>query len=867
LAAKYHEDDLRVIETREIFETVEEHQTPNRGTIYVRVIKSPLYDANAQVVGVQGIFWDVTERKKMEEALQHERDLLRALLDHIPDAIYFKDERSRFLRLSRSLAEKLGLDDPQKAVAKTDFDFFGEQHARDAFEDEQRIISTGEPIINKTERENFEDGRVGWALTTKVPLRNREGKIIGTFGISKDITELKQAQDQLALARDAALESARLKSEFLANMSHEIRTPMNAIIGMTGLLLDTDLNDEQRDFADTIRSSADALLTVINDILDFSKIEAGKLAIEQIDFDLAELVESAVELLAERAHSKQIELASWIDADVPARLRGDPGRLRQILTNLLGNAVKFTEHGEVILRVTKIDGPSNGQSQIRFAVQDTGIGIPQEVQARIFQAFTQADGSTTRKYGGTGLGLAISKQIVELMHGRISVESVPGAGSTFWFTIPLELAATPADQPELPKIDLSGLRVLIVDDNATNRQILHHQMMAWRMRDECAASALEGFELMRKRAEQGDPFDLAILDMQMPEMDGLTLARKISADANLSQTRLIMLTSLSHHLGAAALHEAGLAAHLVKPVKQSRLYDCLATVMAGAPKRSTEFLCKSTVARAAVSMVENERGKIRVLLAEDNAVNQKVALRQLQKLGFHADAVANGLEVLEALERIEYALVLMDCQMPEMDGYEATRRLRERDKAGGLERAPYIIAMTANALLGDRDLCLRAGMNDYIAKPVRMEELAAALERGLNFLGQQAPLPMAPAKEPSGEAVLDPAILKSIRDLRIEGEADPLPELVDLFLQDAPRHLHNICTSVQAQDALALEHAVHALKGASSNLGARLLADRCARLLDLARQGNLVAAAPLVPQVQLEFERARAALELEKAKS
>src|SRR5437867_2969709 len=437
LAEKYQRDDQRVMETGAPFDAVEEHRTPDRGKIYVQVIKTPLYDASGNVLGIQGMFWDVTERKKMEVALAYERDLLRALLDNIPDNIYFKDTQSRFVKVGQALARKFGLQDPEEAVGKTDFDFFTAEHAQAAYEDEQFIGRTGQPIIGKMEKETWHDGRVTWGLTTKMPFRDKDGKIIGTFGVTKDITQLKETERELAEARDVALESARLKSEFLANMSHEIRTPMNGIIGMTGLLMDTDLSDDQRDFAETIRSSADALLTIINDVLDFSKIEAGKLSIESISFDLRDIVESTVELLAERAEVKAIELASWVLDDVPRHLRGDPGRLRQVLTNLVGNAIKFTEHGEVVVRVTK-ENETEERVTIRCAVTDTGIGIPGEAQDKLFQAFTQADGSLTRRYGGTGLGLAISKQLVELMGGRIGMESTPGAGSTFWFVLPLE---------------------------------------------------------------------------------------------------------------------------------------------------------------------------------------------------------------------------------------------------------------------------------------------------------------------------------------------------------------------------------------------------------------------------------------------
>ncbi|MGZ8921013.1 MAG: PAS domain-containing protein, partial [Limisphaerales bacterium] len=653
LAAKYQQDDRRVLQQKVSFSAIEQHKDSEGNTLFVQVIKSPLFDPSGELTGVQGIFWDETERYKAEEALAYERDLLRAMLDNIPDSIYFKDRESRFLAMSRSLAIRLGLGSPEEAVGKTDREFFSETHAREALKDEHNILRTGQPIVGKMEREVWLDQRERWVLTTKVPLKNRQGEITGTFGISKDITELKEAEAELGRARDAALESARLKSEFLANMSHEIRTPLNAVIGMTGLLLDTSLSEEQRDFTETIRNSADALLTIINDILDFSKIEAGKMSIETIEFDITEVVEGTAELLAESARQKDVELATWIHEEVPRHLRGDPGRLRQVLINLTGNAVKFTEKGEVVLHVSKVQSRDN-LITLRFTVRDTGIGISADAQSRIFQAFVQADGTTTRRYGGTGLGLAISRQLVELMHGEIGFESTPGKGSTFWFTVPLE---TQAEQmpPRGIASTLEGFRILVVDDNETNREIVHHQVLSWKMRNGSVSSGKHALETLEQAAADNDPFHLAILDMQMPEMDGLSLARSIKANPKIASTQLVMLTSLGYLPEERHWHEAGIAAYLIKPVKESRLFDTLVSVLRG-----------STVARRSHGTItlgaEFNRRAVRVLVAEDNVVNQKVALRQLQKLGYSADAVANGLEVLQAIKHIPYDLILMDCQ-------------------------------------------------------------------------------------------------------------------------------------------------------------------------------------------------------------
>ncbi len=865
LALKYRRDDRRVMDAGETFETVEAHQTPDHGKIYVQVVKTPLFDTMGNVSGIQGMFWDVTERKKTEELLAYERDLLRALLDNVPDRIYFKDAQSRFIKCSRALAEIFGLMDPDQALGKSDFDFFSEEHARAAYEDEQRIITTGQPIIGVTEKETWRDGHESWVLSTKMPYRNKDGVIIGTFGVSKDITALKIAERELALARDVALESVRLKSEFLATVSHEIRTPMNGIIGMTGLLLDTNMTAEQRDYAETVRDSADALLHIINDILDFSKIEAGKLTFEIIDFDLRDAVESTIDLLAHRAQAKGVELAAFLPEEVPTRLRGDPGRLRQVLLNLIGNAVKFTERGEVVVRVAK-ESETERYLVLLFTVRDTGIGIPAEAQSRIFHSFTQADGSTTRKYGGTGLGLAISKQLVELMGGALTVESSPGSGSTFSFTVRLEKQPPETKVAAPGKNVLAGLRVLIVDDNATNQQVLQLQTKAWAMNRSCVASGAEALQLLRQEAQAGAPFDLVILDMQMPEMDGLMLAKAIKDDHRIAATKMVMLSSYGKRFDAQVLENAGIAAMLLKPVKQARLFDWLSKVVAGenilAPPVPKTFFPATAPSPAPAS----GRRNVRILLAEDNVVNQKVSQLQLRKLGLTADTVASGTEALEALKQIPYDVVFMDCQMPEMDGYEASRVFRQREQALAVDspaKPPvYIIAMTANALESDRADCLAAGMDDYVAKPVQLAELSAALQRAL------ARLPAPPSASPPATVggTLDLKVLNSLRELREPGQPDPMAELIDLFLEDTPQRLGKMKTAFEQGDDATLKAVAHTLKGSASNLGAPTLASLCANVERQGGTGNRNELAGMLEKIALEFKRVQAALEAEKQK-
>lgn len=810
---------------------------------------------------VLGHAQDITEQRQAEETLRESEEKYRDLFENANDLIQSLAPDGTFLFVNQAWRKAMGYSKAEIAELSM-FDIIHPDSRAHCHELFHRVLA-GEEFINIEAEFITKDGH-SIIVEGNINCRFKNGKPIATRAIFRNVTERKQLMREIITAREAAISASQAKSAFLANMSHEIRTPMNGILGMTDLLLKTELNVEQRKMAETIQFSTNALLTLINDILDFSKIESGKLILESVDFELHPVIESVVELLAEEAQKKRIELASFIHQDVPEKLRGDPARLRQILTNLVGNAIKFTETGEVIVNVT-LESSTNHQINLRFAVTDTGIGIPIEKQTHLFQAFSQADTSTTRRYGGTGLGLAISRQLVELMKGEIAVESTEGKGSSFWFKVPFEAQTAQPLQP-LQQTSLQSARLLIVDDNATNRTILGHYITSWGMRYSSAESGAQALTMLREAIAENDPYDLAVVDMQMPEMDGLMLAEKIKTDTLTGGTRLIIMTSLGRRENEAVKKKAKIEAFINKPIKQSELFDCLAVVVSGAQDSDAEqqeqFLSKQN-AKAALA---NRRAPkhARILVAEDNIVNRQVALLQLQSLGYTVDTVANGLEALVAISATAYAAVLMDCQMPEMDGYEATTEIRRRE---GKDKHTIIIALTANALQGDQEKCLAAGMDDYLSKPVKADALEAILEKWVQDKASiQKQFAAAEITTADLTNVLDTTVMAKLRKALGDKKKDFITNLIDLFIADTQPRLDALSEAAANSDAATLRQVAHALKGSCANVGAKRMSGLCEILEEKGLANSLEGVNAFVEHVKEEFDLVKQALELERFK-
>jgi two-component system sensor histidine kinase/response regulator len=795
-------------------------------------------DEMGQPISVIEMNYDITARKKADQELAKSREQLDAILNSALDGfIVFesvRDEAGALQDLRYTMvnpaAEKMMRLKSSTVVGQRMKEKFPNVVADGLFTMFSRVVERNITLDFEYLSTRQETPR--WYRIAGVKLG--DGMVISYT----EITGRKEYEKHLQEAKDHAEAADNAKSEFLANMSHEIRTPMNGVIGLTALLLDSSLDAEQRSMAETIRSSAESLLGLINDILDFSKIEAGKLSIEMLDFDLRKTVEDTLEIMAGQAEAKGIELVGGLDSNVPFYLRGDPGRVQQVLTNLVANAIKFTKSGEVAIRV-KLDAREETNVTLRLEVKDTGIGISPEARARLFQPFEQEDSSTSRKFGGTGLGLAICKRLAETMNGAIGVESVQGKGSTFWVT--LKFAFQPEPKPVVPDVSqIIGARVMVVDDNETSRQFLHDQVIAWKLRNGRAASGEEALVLLRRAAANKEPYPVAIIDLQMPQMDGLALVRKINSDPKLSATRIILLTPFGKPLQNRGLKSEHIAAVCVKPVRQSSLFDCLVQVLTQ-PRTGGEAGPRQPFVRSEEPSAAPRAE--RVLVAEDNAVNQRVALGNLTKLGYRADVVADGLEVLLALESKQYDIILMDCQMPELDGYEVTKEIRRRET--GAHRT-WIIAMTANVMVGDEAKCRAVGMDDYVGKPLRRSELGSALKR----------FPFRTTSVAAGDA---------LRNLRDDDDPD-FADLVDIFIESAPASIANMRRALASSNAKDMAFAAHTLKGSCGNLGKVPLYEICARMEVAARNNSMEGMADLVDSAEKELIRLIEALKSRKSK-
>jgi len=812
---------------------------------------------------LDGLEQSETERLRSEEKL-------RNMVEVASDWMWEVDAQGRYTYASGQVARILGYE-PEEIIGKTPLDFMPPEEAQRVGEIFSRIVADKAPICFLENLNLHRDGHPVVLETNGVPVFSGSGEFQGYVGMDRDITARKQAEAALRQARDdaervnAELEQTNVllqksiqdanqmaveaeaanaaKSAFLANMSHEIRTPMNVILGMTDLALQTKLNEEQKEFLREVQQAADTLLALINDILDLSKIEAGKLQIESVALELRDTVMDAAKIMAVKAHQKNLELTCQIAPEVPEYLLGDPLRLRQVLINLLGNAIKFTERGEIAIHGEVIT-QTEQQVFLHFTVRDTGIGIPQHKQREIFEAFTQADGSTTRKYGGTGLGLTISSQLVRMMGGQLWVESTPNQGSTFHFTGRFNLQDIAAVQIVAPPEDLLGLPVLVVDDHPSNRKIMEKMLLHWRMRPVCADGAAEAFEEIAKAKSKGRSFALILMDANMPEMDGLDLAKKIN-QFHLPDCKIILLTSSGQFEDPSYYRSLGIAACLAKPIRESDLLRTVITLMNG-PRPEKIMPPVKTVPGAGPGR------QLRILLAEDNRPTQKLMLHILEKRGHLVTLANHGLEAVEHYKSGPFDLILMDAQMPEMDGLQATAAIREIERGRG-GHTP-IIALTAHAMQGDKEHCLASGMDAYISKPVNPGELFAAIA-GLLAGENPTPAPIPGRKE--DEPVLDQKELLR----RVDGDLELLRELAEEFLEDCPRLLSEVQQAVVAGDAGTLEKAAHKLKGVTGTFAAKAASSAAQELENLGRQTNLARAEVAYSALEQEIELLKPALQ------
>ena len=786
---------------------------------------------------------EIVERRKAEQALWESEQLYAQIALNASDVLYVIHtdtgqvdwfgqidnvlgyEEGEFARSIETWNRSLHPEDRERVSAA----YRDAHHSGQTFTEEYRIAR--------------KDGSyVYWADRGR-PIYNHKGVVIKFIGACTDITERKQREEELRKAKDGAEAANHAKSQFLANMSHEIRTPMNGIIGMTSLALETELNGEQRSLLNTVKESSDTLLALINDILDFSKIEAGKLTLEPIEFDLRNSLEDALLAVALRAHQKGLELCCHLPPDLPDALVGDPGRLRQVVLNLVGNAIKFTARGEVVVDVRLKSQNAHG-IVLHFTIADTGIGIPREKQRMIFEPFTQADGSTTRTYGGTGLGLAISTQLVGLMGGRIWVESEAGEGSRFQFTARFTLQENPVARPAQTQVTLKDLPTLVVDDNAVSRQILEEFLCQWEMKPVLVGDGGAALAEMERAAAAGRSYPLVLLDAMMPQVDGFSLARRIRENPHLGRAVIMMLSSADQVADSARCRELGISVYLTKPVRQSELLDAIMSALGSARLPA--------VTPSAAEPVRKSSRPLRILLAEDNPVNQRLAVRIMEKWGHSVAVAGNGLKALETWEKESFDLILMDVQMPAMSGLEATAAIREREKASS--RHIPIIAMTAHAMEGDREKCLAAGMDQYVSKPIDQKRLFEVVE---GFCATRPSSESLIMNQPDQELNFDPgAALK-----RVDGDRELLREIAGLFFEDTPRLVAEVRNAIQRGDGKALERSAHTLKGSIGNFGARTAFEAAFSLEQMGRNGDFSRASEMFTQLERQVTLLVPALE------
>ncbi|MEQ8222948.1 MAG: response regulator, partial [Candidatus Eremiobacterota bacterium] len=771
-------------------------------------------------------FNDITESKESEKALRESEEKFRSITIAAQDGIIIMDNRGNISYWNRAAEKIFGYKEEEIVGKNLHHTLAPEYYKKEVAGAIEQWKHTGHGNVIDKLVELKALKKDGTEIEIELSLSSvKMSDTWHAIGIVRDITEKTKVQKELKKAKDAAEEANIAKSQFLANMSHEIRTPMNGIIGMTGLLLDTELTDTQREFALTIEKSADSLLNLINDILDFSKIESGKLKLEIVEFDLRAVVEDVVDLLAIKASEKKLAFGYLMYSNVSEMLRGDPGRVRQILINLTGNAIKFTEKGEVLISI-KLEEDNDPYVKIRFSVSDTGIGIPEDLIKNLFQSFSQVDSSITRKYGGTGLGLAISKYLAEMMDGEIGVESTSGKGSTFWFTAGFKKQS--GERPPTIKIeDIKGTNILIVDDNKTDRFVLSEQLRLFGCECEEAEKGVTALKILNEAVIKNNPFKIAIIDLNMPELDGIMLGRLIKKNEKIRDTILIMLSSLGHTEDAISMKKTGFSAYLTKPVKQGQLYRCLMEAMERKPVRNR------FAANTMNSVISDKiKQKTRILLAEDNITNQKVALKMLEKIGYRANVVATGKEVLEAIEHIPYDLILMDVQMPDMDGLTATSTIRDKEK--GMNKHIPIIAMTAYAMKGDRERCIEAGMDDYIKKPVQPKELLRIIEHFL-YKEEKTSDYISDCGEEKGNEIYDrEAFMK-----RIEGDTSFEKEIIRMVLKDIPDNIEELGKSIDKGDISQMAHLAHTIKGLAANIHANLLKEATYNLEYSCKKGEV----------------------------